>query len=132
MWTASTRCSRASPPPEARSSPRPIRKAISRWRPSATPPATYSASGSAPRAWFSSLGQREATRRAADRSRQPARYGAGSSPPPLCSVVERERRQHDVDRDQREALEHLRLAVAGDLPDRDRGQEERADVDRSQ
>src|SRR5581483_7799207 len=48
------------------------------------------------------------------------------------SVVERERRQHHVDRDQGEPLERLRLAVAGDLPDRDRGQGERADVDRRQ
>ena len=43
---------------------------------------------------------------------------------------ERQRGEDHVDRDQREALERDRLAVAGDLPHRERGQQQRADVDR--
>ena len=39
---------------------------------------------------------------------------------PRASLVEGEHGQHDVERDERPALERDRLAVAGDLPDRDR------------
>ena len=46
------------------------------------------------------------------------------------SFVERQHRQDDVDRDERPALEEHRLAVARDLPDRERHDHERADVDR--
>src|SRR4051794_4242644 len=42
---------------------------------------------------------------------------------------ERHRRNDDVQRDEREALEHRGLAVAGDLPDGDRGEDERPDED---
>src|SRR6185312_6287492 len=41
-----------------------------------------------------------------------------------------ERREHDVQADERQALEEHGLAVAGHLPERDRGQRQRTEVDR--
>ena len=45
-------------------------------------------------------------------------------------LVERDRRQDHVDRDEREPLVHVRLAVAGDLPQRDHRHRQRSDVHR--
>ena len=67
------------------------------------------------------------TLRALKAGEEGSRNAPGSTP--CTSVVKRERRQHHIDGDQREALEQLGLAVARDLPDRDRGEEERPDVD---
>src|SRR5436190_4539281 len=52
--------------------------------------------------------------------------------PPSCgeSLVQRERGQDHVDPDERPALEGRRLAVPGHLPDDERRQHERADVER--
>src|SRR4051812_28033097 len=47
----------------------------------------------------------------------------------LRLLVERQRGEDRVDRDQREALERHRLAVARDLPHRERREQQRPDVD---
>jgi hypothetical protein len=46
------------------------------------------------------------------------------------SVKPRERGERDVHRDERDALEHRRFTVARDLPQRDRREQDGADVDR--
>src|SRR3954451_17209299 len=51
-------------------------------------------------------------------------------PPEACGLlVQRQRAEDHVGRDQRPALERERLAVAGDLPYRERGHQQRTDVD---
>ena len=47
----------------------------------------------------------------------------------VSSLVEGQEGEHQVDADERGALGDRRLAVAGDLPDRERGEQHRADVD---
>src|SRR5439155_25171372 len=47
-------------------------------------------------------------------------------------LVQRQHRNDDVERDERDALESRRLAVARDLREREPGQQQRADVDGSE
>src|SRR3954468_108826 len=73
------------------------------------------------------------SRAAAARARRVRMVTETPDTPEACGLlVQRQRGEDHVGRDQRPALEGERLAVAGDLPDRERGHQQRADVDRRQ